>query len=68
MGGQTRLTVPESLDGARFDLVVATDIANVEPASRLLETLDDPDFRAELAHLPGYDGSLTGQVTTVEAA
>lgn len=52
----------------RFDLVVAADIASEEPASRLLETLDDPDFRAELEHLPGYDGSLTGQVTTVEAA
>lgn len=52
----------------RFDLVVAADIASEEPASRLLETLDDPDFRAELEQLPGYDGSLTGQVTTVEAA
>lgn len=52
----------------RFDLVVPADIADKESPARLIETLDDPDFRAELAHLPGYDVSLTGQVTTVEAA
>ena len=52
----------------RFDLVVAQDTASRVPVSRLIETLDDPDFRSEVEHLPGYDGSLSGEVTTVEAA
>ena len=52
----------------RFDLVLPADSISRPPVSRLLETLDDPDFRAEMKHLPGYDGSLSGQVTTVEAA
>lgn len=52
----------------RFDLVLPADGTSRPPVSRLLETLDDPDFRAEMKHLPGYDGSLSGQVTTVEAA
>ena len=51
-----------------FDLVVPADSAAEPPVSRLIETLDDPAFRAEMEHLPGYDGSLSGQVTTVEAA
>ena len=52
----------------RFDLVLPADHTSKSPVPRLLETLDDPDFRAEMEHLPGYDGSLSGQVTTVEAA
>lgn len=52
----------------RFDLVLSADGTSRPPVSRLLETLDDPDFRAEMQHLPGYDGTLSGQVTTVEAA
>ncbi len=52
----------------RFDLVLPADSTAQPPVPRLLETLDDPDFRAEMEHLPGYDGSLSGQVTTVEAA
>jgi len=52
----------------RFDLVLPADHTSSSPVPRLLETLDDPDFRAEIAHLPGYDGSLSGQVTTVDAA
>lgn len=52
----------------RFDLVLPADSVSEPPVSRLLETLDDPDFQAEMKHLPGYDGSLSGQVTTVEAA
>jgi len=51
-----------------FDLVVPADGAGEPPVSRLIETLDDPAFRAEVEHLPGYDGSVSGQVTTVEAA
>ena len=52
----------------RFDLVVPADSAAAPSVSRLIETLDDPAFRAEVDHLPGYDGSMSGQVTTVEAA
>ena len=52
----------------RFDLVVPADIAAKEPVSRLIETLDDPAFRAEVEHLPGYDSSMSGHTTTVEAA
>ncbi len=52
----------------RFDLVVPTALAMVPPVSRLIETLDNPGFRVETAYLPGYDGSLSGQVTRVEAA
>ena len=52
----------------RFDLVVRADIAADTAVSRLIETLDDPAFRAEVEHLPGYDSSLSGQTTTVEAA
>lgn len=52
----------------RFDLVVPAELAAKRHVSRLIETLDDPGFRTEVSHLPGYDGSLSGQVTTVEAA
>lgn len=52
----------------RFDLVVPADVAADSPVSRLIETLDDPAFRSEVDHLPGYDGSQSGQVTTVDAA
>ncbi len=52
----------------RFDLVVAQDTASRAPVARVIETLDDPSFRTEVEHLPGYDGSLSGEVTTVEAA
>jgi putative molybdopterin biosynthesis protein len=52
----------------RFDLVVPAELAEAAPVRRVLEALDDPGFRRELAHLPGYDGGLAGHVTTVEAA
>lgn len=52
----------------RFDLVVPASSAQSPPVSRLVETLDDPAFRADAEHLPGYDCSTSGQVTTVEAA
>lgn len=51
-----------------FDLVVPADIAAGPPVSRLMETLDDQAFRSEVEHLPGYDSSRSGHVTTVEAA
>ena len=52
----------------RFDLILPASLAGEAPCSRLLDALDDPDFRTELSYLPGYDGSQSGQVTTVEAA
>ncbi len=52
----------------RFDLVVPAAFAEKAPVSRLIDALDDPAFRTEVSHLPGYDGSMSGQVTTVEAA
>ena len=51
-----------------FDLVVPEKLTRRAPVSRLLAALDDPAFRTEVSHLPGYDGSMSGQVTTVEAA
>ena len=52
----------------RFDLVVPADIAADTPVSRVIDALDDAAFRTEVSHLPGYDGSMSGQVTTVDAA
>jgi len=52
----------------RFDLVVPASVAEAAPVSRFLDALDDPSFRAEMAHVPGYDTSLSGHVTTLEAA
>jgi putative molybdopterin biosynthesis protein len=52
----------------RFDLVVPAHIAETAPVSRLLEMIDDPAFRAEMAQLPGYDAELAGHSTTLDAA
>ncbi len=56
------------LSEERFDLVIPAAVATSRPVMRLLEALDDPGFRASVSHLPGYDGSLSGHVTTLEAA
>ena len=52
----------------RFDLIVPEALATETHVSRVIDALDDPGFRTEVSHLPGYDGSSTGQVTTVGAA
>ena len=52
----------------RFDLIVPAALATQRPFSRIIESLDDPGFRTEVSHLPGYDGSRSGHVTTVEPA
>ena len=52
----------------RFDLVVPASLADSPPVSRLLDTISDPGFRAEMAQLPGYDSELSGHVTTLEVA
>ncbi len=53
------------LSHERFDLVVPLDRAQRAPVARLLELLDEHDFRAEAARLPGYDLSLAGHAITV---
>ena len=57
-----------ALTEERFDLVLPASLARTVPVARLIETLDDPAFRSEMAHVPGYDTDLSGQVTTLEAA
>ena len=52
----------------RFDLIVPAELATEPPVARLLEALDDPRFRAEIAQLPGYDQEIAGHATTLEAA
>ncbi len=52
----------------RFDLVVPETRAADPPISRIIDALDDPGFRTDVNHLPGYDGSLSGQVTRLEWA
>lgn len=52
----------------RFDLVVPAALAEGTPVARLIQALEDPTFRLEMAHLPGYDLEMSGQVTTLEAA
>jgi molybdate-binding protein/DNA-binding XRE family transcriptional regulator len=52
----------------RFDLVVPASFASTTPVARLIEALEDPSFRLEMAHVPGYDLEVSGQVTTLEAA
>lgn len=52
----------------RFDLVVPADLVDFPPVARLLETIDDDAFRAEMAELPGYDGQESGHATTLDAA
>jgi molybdate-binding protein len=58
--------VPLAEEG--FDLVVPAALAETPTVARLLDALDDPGFRTEAAHLPGYDVALAGHVTTLEAA
>ena len=48
--------------------MVPASLADSPPVSRLLDTISDPGFRAEMAQLPGYDSELSGHVTTLEVA
>lgn len=52
----------------RFDLVVPAELAASGPVARLLDAVGDAGFRAEVDHLPGYDVSSSGHVTTLDAA
>ncbi len=50
----------------RFDLVVPASLAATPPVARLIDVLDDPGFRTEMSHVPGYDSGLSGHVTTLD--
>ncbi len=52
----------------RFDLAIPADRAERAPVARLIDTISDRAFRAEVATMPGYDGAQSGHVTTLEAA
>ncbi len=46
----------------RYDLALALEHADVPPVRATLELLHDPDFRAAVAALPGYDISRMGTI------
>lgn len=50
----------------RFDLVVPASASSDPRVVRLLDALDQPRLRRDLAAIGGYDASVTGHVTTVE--
>lgn len=50
------------LDEARFDLVVPRDLLDHPAVALLLDLLQSPALRAELAALPGYDVTHLGTV------
>lgn len=50
----------------RVDLVIPVEHRDTPPVQALLDTLTSPAFRAEIAALPGYDISRTGQVVLEE--
>ena len=50
----------------RVDLVIPVEHRDTPPVQALLDTLTSPAFRAEIAALPGYDVSRTGQVVLEE--
>ena len=52
----------------RFDLVVPAEYLDNKPISRLLDVLVGRPFRTEAQQLPGYDVSISGQTTRLEAA
>jgi putative molybdopterin biosynthesis protein len=50
----------------RYDLVIPLEFAGGPLLAPLLEILADPDFRREVAALPGYDVSIMGRVIMEE--
>lgn len=50
----------------RFDLVVRAELASTDAVVQLLDALDRPTFRREVAAIAGYDTALTGHAVTVE--
>lgn len=51
----------------RFDLILPESRLETATVSRFLDLIDRAAFRAEVAHLPGYDLSEAGHAATVEA-
>lgn len=51
----------------RFDLVVPASGLDVGPVVRLLDVIDEPAFRTDVAGLPGYDLSHAGHAATIGA-
>ncbi len=56
------------LSEERFDLVVPREQSADGPTSRVLDLLGERWFRTEAARMPGYDGSTTGEITTLAPA
>ncbi len=46
----------------RYDLIIPKEYADQKLLAPLMDVLDDPDFRAMVASLPGYDLTPMGQV------
>ena len=46
----------------RYDLIIPKEYADQELLAPLMDVLDDPEFRAMVATLPGYDLAPMGQV------
>jgi putative molybdopterin biosynthesis protein len=46
----------------RYDLIIPKEYADQELLAPLMDVLDDPDFRAMVATLPGYDLTPMGKV------
>lgn len=54
------------LSEERFDLVVPQALVGEGPTARVLDLLTESGFQREASSLPGYDGSLAGQVTRLD--
>lgn len=51
----------------RFDLIVPESRVESKAVSRFIDLIDRDPFRAEAAHLPGYDLSQSGHALSLEA-
>ena len=51
----------------RFDLVLSASVGEEECVRRLLDAIDSPAFRRDVAALGGYDTADTGHVATIPA-
>lgn len=56
-----------ALSEERFDLLIPESRLESPAVRRLVDLIDQPPFRAEAAHLPGYDLSHAGHASTVSS-
>ena len=56
------------LSQERFDLVLSESQLKSPAVSRFLSLIDQSSFRSEAGKLPGYDLSLSGHLTTLDAS